>query len=69
MRARMRKKIQEKKDIEKKELGKVWLTAWCAVASGVNCVDTSTVDKWADECVTSYKLRYNKNFIQDKPAL
>lgn len=37
---------------------KVWMEAWCHVASASNTTDKEACDSWADHCLASFKERF-----------
>ena len=43
---------------------KVWLEAWCAVASAWNCKESIAAAIWADKCLKAFDER----FPAPKPA-
>lgn len=53
--------IKEHEDLRKK----MWINAWCQVAGAIGCNETKTADKWADEALKSFDLRFPKQSINE----
>ena len=42
-----------------KQLRDIWLQAWTATASSTNCINPSSCNKFANECLTAYREKFN----------